>query len=126
MTDTATLELACGRCGHLWVRYTVDLDQPYDQQCLTVGEKQYPLNRERTPGVWHAQSGMLYRATSHGLTPATDTTRYRVTCVNGCPSNVQVRLDKLEDAAAKVLRHLYESRTPVFRTTVDYLLKFAS
>jgi hypothetical protein len=125
VTATATLELVCGHCGQWWDRYIVDLDRQYDQQCLTVDGKQYPLGHKMAPGVWQIESSM-YRATSQGLTPAVDARRYRATCPNGCPSNVQVRLDKLEDAAAKVLRHLYDTRTPLLRTTVDKLLKSAS
>jgi hypothetical protein len=126
MMDTATLELVCGHCGHWWLRYTVDLDLPYDQQCLTVDGRQYPFGRKMAPGVWQAESPVPYRATSQGSIPAVDSTRYRVTCPNACPSNVQVRLDKLENAAAKVMRHLYDTRMPLLCTTVDKLLKSAS
>jgi hypothetical protein len=133
-----TLELACGRCGEWWIRWTVDPDRPFDEQLLTSAAGEPYLPPEVRPGVMTTDSPGGYNPASDGdwyrRTPGEHASlpegaihaRREFICPNGCRSDVQAGVHKLDAAAAKALRHLYETRTVIFRTTVDKLLRSAA
>jgi hypothetical protein len=121
--ETATLELACDRCGHWWMRWTVDVAVPFDEQRLAMWVPAPGVVKSDSPGSWlPASNGRWYRwmpRNAAGLPPGT---RYVFACPNGCPSGVQAYENDLLTAVTGALRHLHEARTPLLRTTVDRLL----
>jgi hypothetical protein len=106
------------------MRWAVELDVPFDEQRLVPWTIQGVV-RVQSPGTYRpATDGDWYRWTP-GRKPIPEGehwTRLEFDCPNGCPSDVQVREDKLRDAAAKTLRDLHDTREPVFRTTVGALV----
>jgi hypothetical protein len=139
MLDEAVLEVACGRCSVWWMRWTVDLDQTFDEQLRVSATGKSYLEpcvngdrtvRHNTPGTYYAATDRnWYRWTpgdTSSLPEGSSYTRTEFTCPSGCTSNVRCRDDKLMAAAIVALRHLHQTRTPLFRTTVDKLLKSAA
>jgi len=127
--ETATLELACGRCHQWWLRWTVDLDIPFDDQRVTLFVPASGVVIDESPGSWVlATDGTWKRWTPRRDQPWAEGEMYGrqiFVCPNGCPTAVQAREDKLHDAAVAALRYLHDTRTPLFTTTVDKLLNSA-
>lgn len=120
--DTAVLELVCGRCGHWWMRWTVDLAVPFDEQRLAMWIPAPGVVKSQSPGSWlPASDGRWYRWVPRDMAGLPEGARYVFACPNGCPSDMQASEDKLLTAVTNVLRHLHETRTPLRRTTVDRL-----
>lgn len=110
MPELAVLELACGRCGHVFVRWTADLDVGFDDQDIAVEmTSSVRLSRvRRGEGAWQWDK-LVFDCP----TPA-------------CPSHPNARTDRLTEAGEKVLRHLHDTRTTaVLQTTPDSLLRFS-
>ena len=125
--ETATLELVCSRCGHWWIRWTVDLAVPFDEQRLAMWVPAPGVVKSQSPGSWlPASDGRWYRWVPRDAAGLPEGTRYVFACPNGCPSDVQADEDKLLRAVTGALRHLHETGTPLLRTTVDRLLILAS
>jgi hypothetical protein len=136
----AVLELVCGRprCGEWWMRWTVDLEQPFDGQLQTSAQGELYLSPTSRPGVLSTQTlGGLYPASdgrwyrwapgdAAALPEGQGYSRYRFTCPGGHPTDVKPRVHKLDDAVLKALRHMYDTRAPRLRTTVDKLLALSS
>jgi hypothetical protein len=124
----AVLEVVCGRCHAWWMRWAADVDEPFDEQAPFIPEVPKGVVRVESPGSYHPDSGGRWRRWAPGeaadLPEGETWARYRFTCPNGCPSNVQARVHNLDDAAVKVLRHLHDTRVPMLSTTVDKLLTF--
>jgi hypothetical protein len=129
---TATLELVCGwlveppdtRCGQWWMRWVVDLDVPFDDQKVWQWAREGVVHPQ-SPGTWKpATDGAWYRWQPGGPIPEGEHwTRLEFRCPDGCRSDVQVGRDRLFDAGAQVLRQLHDTRTPLFTTTVDALVR---
>jgi hypothetical protein len=130
MMSVAVLELVCGRCEQWWMRWTADLDRPFDDQRYEPTVPASGVVDDEAPGSWRLGSdGNWHRWTPRRDPPWADgemRPRNVFRCPNGCPSNVQALDDKLHDAALTALRHLHNTREPPLQTTVDRLLKFAS
>jgi hypothetical protein len=155
----ALLELVCSalrtdsdglrrRCGQWLMRWTADLDRPFDEQLTRAHDgRLYARGDVPSSGVLRVESpGMVdgdadwpipaaavdllgaragQRWMPEGMTGDEEWSRWTFICPNGCRSNVQARVDKLDTAATKVLRELYDTRmTEVLCTTVDKLLAF--
>jgi hypothetical protein len=127
------LELACGRCGEWWIRWTVDPDRPFDEQLLTSAAGAPYLGPDvQRPGVVTTDlPGSYYRASdgnwcrwapgAAAALPMSETyARYRFAC--GHPTDTKPRVHKLDEAAVRTVRALHSTRTPLTRTTVDKLL----
>jgi hypothetical protein len=130
------LELVCGRCGQWWMRWTVDLDRPFEEQLWTWDGEPYlvpevpllgfpPIDlpggyRRATDGDWYRWAPGKAASLPEGATYA----RYRFTpCPGGHSTDIKSRVRKLDDAAVNELRRLYDTRTPLRRVTVDKLLR---
>jgi hypothetical protein len=131
MAETVTLELVCSRCGQWLMRWTADPDRPFGEQITGDGQRVSPTAvRSEAPGEYLRASDGQWRRWAPGpaaqLPDGEIWTRYVLACPNGCRTAPQARIGKLEDAAAIVLRHLHETRTPLLRTTVDSLLRYSA
>ncbi len=119
----ATLELECGQCGELFMRWETDPGKPFVKQF----DGQQFAARTEAPGAYRlATDGKWYRwapGPAAGLPDGAIWTRYVFTCPNGCRTSPQAHIGKLEDAAEAVLRALHEAKAPLLRTTVDTLLR---
>ena len=123
------LEIACGQCEVLWMRWTADTDRPFDVRAMVPAEGILELE---TPG-WR-QDGWWMNFRSGGVAAGPldladvarlgDGSRWTFTCpTSGCRSSIPVHVDKLVTAATTVLRHLYETRTTLPPVTVASLLR---
>jgi hypothetical protein len=130
MADTATLELACSRCGHWLIRWEADLSQPFAEQKIIPQRVSPAAVRSEAPGEYLPGSGGDWRRWAPGpaaqLPDGETWTRYALACPRGCRTAPQARIGKLEDAADTALRYLHETRTPLLRTTPDSLLRFSA
>ena len=109
------LEVACGKCGHLFMRWTADLDKPFDERRWGP-----------TPGIRIENLGAVSRSAHIG--PDEDGAewgRWWFTCPNGCRTGPQARVEKLHAAATIVLREMHDTHMPPLTMTVDKLLTFA-
>jgi hypothetical protein len=120
---SAVLELVCGRCGHLFMRW--DSGEPHDGHAID-----HQAVRTEAPGSYLPASDGKYYRWAPG--PAAETPdgevwgRYTFRCPNGCPGSPQARTDRLHDAAEAALRALDEAGEPLLRTTVDAMLRFSA
>lgn len=115
-----TLELTCEHCGLLFIRWKDDpvyfpgAAKPWDGQQLAV--------RIEAPGSYQrASDGKWYRwapGPAARLPDGEIWTRY----VSGC-GHVQVRVDKLEDAADAKMRQMGENGESFATLTADSLLR---
>lgn len=126
MAETVALELVCGHCGHLLMRWEAGLGRPFEK----AYDGQQVAARIEAPGAYRlATDGKWYRwapGPAAGLPDGEIWTRYAFRCPAGCRTSPQALVDKLEDAAETVLRALHGTRTPLLRTTVDSLLRFSA
>jgi hypothetical protein len=126
MAETVTLELACGRCDAVLMRWTADLgkpfEKPYDGEQVSVRTEAPGSYRRATDGKWYRWAP----GPASELPDGEMWTRYVFACPNGCPTAPQVHIGKLEDAAESVLRRLHETRTPLLRTTLGSLLRLSA
>lgn len=125
----ATLELRCGRCGYVFMRWTADLGRPFDEQTILpeVDSRAGAVRTESPGGYRRASDGNWYRwapGEAAELPDGETWSRYVFTCPTGCPTSPQHRVGKLEDAAMAALRWMHETRTPFFRMTPDELLRY--
>lgn len=130
--DTVTLDLICGRCADLWVRWWVDRAQAFDEQLWHDHEGRETVRNRVASRAWATESPGMQHAGRGRWTPderrdwpaGDEWDRVRFTCPQGCDTSPQVRLDNLEDAAVTVLRRLHSTgELPMVRTTVDRLLR---
>jgi hypothetical protein len=139
--SSAVLELVCPHCRVCWMRWTIDLEKPFDKQLQksATGEPYIDPSWELpgavrrnspTPGGYYQDSdGNWYRWArgEHASLPEGEIhPRQEFICPNGCRSDPQAGVHKRDKAAVRVLRELHDTRASVpFRTTVDKLLPFA-
>jgi hypothetical protein len=129
--ETAALELVCARCGQWLMRWTADLGRPFGEQVPILPEVPgADTVRTQSPGGYRpASDGKWYRwapGPAARLPEGEIWSRYPFTCPAGCRTSPQARVDKLDEAAMTVLRGLHKAQTPLLRTTVDSLLRWAS
>jgi hypothetical protein len=115
------LELVCGRCGTLWLRWDAITDQPFEDDPLAhrpfVADVVF-LGPTGMPVDIRGRRGWSSRVTFECLGCPSD--------VKGRKPNVKARMEKLNATAVKALRYLYDARTPLpQRSTVNQLLKAA-
>lgn len=126
MAETVTLELICGRCDAVLMRWTADLGKPF----VKLGDGQQIAARIEAPGAYRrATDGQWYRwapGPAADLPDGETWTRYVFRCPNGCRTAPQARVGRLEDAAESVLRRLHETRTPLLRATLGSLLRLSA
>jgi hypothetical protein len=127
VTETAALELICGRCGQWLLRWTADLGKPFDDRMPDLKVSGPDVLSTQAPGGYRPGSdGRWYRwapGPAERLPEGEIWDRWLLTCPRGCRTNPQARGDKLNDAAAVALRHLHATRQPLLRVTMDSLLK---
>ncbi len=118
----ATLELECGHCGELFMRWETDPGKPFGKQ---LDGQRFAARVEAPGGYRRATDGKWCRwapGPAVSLPDGEIWTRYVFRCPNGCRTSPQGLVGKLEDAAETALRALHETGASL-RTTVDALLR---